>query len=270
MMRSRQFIFSILIFLGLVPIVLYARSAGAADPPVTPDITIPSTLQVKVTIAEDQDASDGGTGKSVITLGFNTNETIPPSQVIFINGESVTCNNNNNPVTLGNFASYWFRVAIPYDSWYSCDYHYFLQGRKQSATIFSVHAAKYPLSPVLLRPVGGNFRVHYTPGPDITNASNCTVQATATAPNQSTSGDPLPEKGNTYTGSDASGLSGLGNIMMKRSCEPLNFDHHNAVGDCQCNGSPSTFDAVNVMYTSTASYEVSWYSPGSPTQGTNS
>ncbi len=31
-----------------------------------------------------------------------------------------------------------------------------------------------------------------------------------------------------------------------------------------------TFAAVNVTYTSTASYEVSWFSSGSPTQGTNS
>ena len=91
-MRSRQFIFSILIFLGLVPIILYARSAGAADPPVTPDTTIPSTLQVKVTIAEDQDASDGVKGKSVITLGFSTNEIAETNTVIFTHGEWISCN----------------------------------------------------------------------------------------------------------------------------------------------------------------------------------
>jgi hypothetical protein len=130
-MRSIRFRYITLLFLGLVPILLYARSTGASDPPVTPDTTVPSTLQVKVTINEDQDATDGMYGMSVITLGFNTNETIPPSQVIFINGESVSCNNNNhqNSMPLGNFASYWFRVAIPYDSWYACDYHYFLNGR---------------------------------------------------------------------------------------------------------------------------------------------
>ena len=269
-MRSIRFRYSILLFLGLVPIMLYACSSGASDPPVTPDTTVPSTLQVAVTIAEDQDAPDGANGMSVITLGFNTNETIPPNQVIFINGESVTCNNNNNPVTLGNFASYWFRVAIPYDSWYSCDYHYFLQGRKQTANIFHVHAAQDPLSPVLLKPVRGNFQVRYTPGPAITNASNCTIQVTATAPNQSTTGNTVSQKGNMYTGSDASGLSGLGNILMKRTCTPVTIDHHNTVGECQCNGSPPTFDAVNVTYTSTASYEVAWYSTSSPTQGTNS
>src|SRR5439155_18938929 len=145
------------LLLVLVPIVLNACASESSDPPVTPDTTIPSTLQVIASIAEDQDASDGAHGKSVITLGFSTNETIPPSQVIFINGESVSCKNNNqnNSITLGNFASYWFRVAIPYNSSYICDYHYLLNGKKASATIFNVHAAQYPLSPVLLRPVGG-------------------------------------------------------------------------------------------------------------------
>jgi hypothetical protein len=268
MMRSRQFIFSILIFLGLVPIILYARSAGASDPTVTPDITIPSTLKVKVTIAEDQDASDGAKGKSVITLGFSTNEISETNTVIFTHGEWISC--NGSKMTLGNATNYWFRVDIPYNSWYTCDYHYFLNGQSTPTNIFSVHAAQDPLSPVLLRSVSGNFQVHYTSSQAITDASTCTVQVTATAPNQSTSGDPLPQKGDTYAGSDASGLNGLGNIMMERSCVPINFDYHNAVGDCQCNGSPTKFDAVNVMYTSTASYEVLWHSPGSPTQGTSS
>src|SRR5207247_4575932 len=79
-MRSTRFRYSIVLLLWLVPIVLNACASGSSDPPVTPDTTIPSTLQVTASIAEDQDASDGAHGKSVITLGFSTNETIPPSQ----------------------------------------------------------------------------------------------------------------------------------------------------------------------------------------------
>ncbi len=266
-MRSTRFRYTMVLFLVLVPIVLNACTSGSSDPPVTPDTTIPPTLQVTASIAEDQDASDGAHGKSVITLGFSTNETIPPSQVIFINGESVSCKNNNqnNSITLGNFTSYWFRVAIPYNSSYICYYHYLLKGKKESATIFTVHAAQYPLSPVLQRPVSGNFQIHYTPGPTITNSSNCTVQVTANAPNQSTSGDTVPQKGNIYTGSDASSLNGLGNILMTRTCTPINYNHDNDADDTGL-----TFAAVKVTYTSTASYEVSWFSSGSPTQGTNS
>ena len=268
-MRSTRFIYSMVLFLVLVPIVLYACASGSSDPPVTPDTTIPSTLQVTASIAEDQEASDGAHGKSVITLGFSTNETIPPSQVIFINGESVSCKNNtqNNSITLGNFTSYWFRVAIPYNSSYICYYHYLLNGKKKVATIFTVHAAKYPLSPVLQRPTNGNIQVHYIPGPAITNASNCTVQVTANAPNQSASGDTVPQKGDIYIGPDAGGLNGLGNIVMTRNCTPINI--HNNSAECSCPPG-SNFAAVNVTYTSTASYEVSWFSSGSPTQGTNS
>lgn len=266
--------FFILLFLGFVGLMLIvsAFAHGAADP-VTPDITVPSTLQVTVTIAEDQDASDGTHGKSVITLGFDTNEVIPPETAIFTHRESVNC--NGSTMVLGSATSYWFRVAIPYNSWYTCSYHYFPQNNphsSQTATIFSVHAGQDPLSPVLLRPVSGNFQVHYTSSQAITNASTCTVQVTANAPNQSTSGDTVPQKGNMYIGSDAGSLNGLGNIVMKRSCVPINFNNHNPVSnaECPCNGSPPPFDAVNVTYTSTASYEVSWYSTGSPTQGTNS
>jgi hypothetical protein len=254
-----------LLFLLFAPIVLNACSSGGSDPPVTPDTTIPSTLLVTVTIAEDQEASDGAHGMSVITLGFSTNETIPPSQVIFISGENVICNGSG--IALGNAVSYWVRVAIPYDTSYTCLYHYFLHGNPhiQTATIFNVHAASAPLSPVLHRPVIGGFQVHYTPGTTITHSSNCTVQVTANAPNQSASGDTVPQSGSTYTGSDASGLNGLGNIVMTRSCIPISYNHDNDADDTGL-----TFAAVNVTYTSTASYEVSWVPPGSPTQGTNS
>jgi len=270
-MRSTRLRYLILLWLGLLPILFNAcaSASGSSDPPVTPDTTIPATLQVTASIAEDQEASDGAHGMSIITLGFSTNETIPPSQVIFINGESVSCKNDNqnNTITLGNFTSYWFRVAIPYNSSYICYYHYFLNGQKKSATIFTVHAAQHPLSPVLKRPANGNIQVHYIPGPEITNSSNCTVQVTANAPNQSASGDTVPQKGDIYTGPDAGGLNGLGDIVMTRSCTPVNI--HNNTDECAC--PPGTaFAAVNVTYTSTASYEVSWFSSGSPTQGTNS
>jgi hypothetical protein len=274
-MRSTRLRYSILLLLGLAPILLNACAfgSGSSDPPVTPDITIPPTLQVTATIVEDQDASDGAHGKSVITLAFSTNETIPPSQVIFVNGESVNCiiNNQNNSITLGNFVSYWLRVAIPYNSSYVCYYHYLLKGEKEVATIFTVHAAKYPLSPVLQRPVNGNIQVHYIPGPEITNSSNCTVQVTANAPNQSASGDTVPQKGDIYAGPDAGSLNGLGDIVMTRTCTPINIAHKNSNSGAECGCPPdNTFAAVNVTYTSTASYEVSWFASGSPTQGTNS
>ena len=77
----------------------------------------------------------------------------------------------------------------------------------------------------------------------------------------------MPQKGDIYTGPDAGGLSGLGDIVMTRSCTPVNI--HNNTNECAC--PPGTaFAAVNVTYSSTASYEVSWVSSGSPTQSTSS
>ena len=268
-MRSTRLKYTILLFLVLVSIIFYACSSLASDP-VTPDITIPSTLQVTVSVVEDQDASDGQNGMSVITLGFSTNEVIPPETAIFINEESVSCKNNNktNSLPLGNATSYWFRVNIPYNSWYTCYYQYFLKGQHKIATIFSFQAPPMPLSPVFLRPVGNNsnFKVRYNPGNPNPNVNECTVQVTANAPNGNVTGIKTSQNGNTYLGeADVGTLNGLGNIMMTRTCTPINFNHDNDADDTGLE-----FAAVSVTYTSTASFEVSWYPPSSPTQGTNS
>jgi hypothetical protein len=277
-MRSTRLRYCILLLLVLAPILLNACAfgSGSSDPPVTPDTTIPPTLQVTASIAEDQDASDGAHGMSVITLAFNTNETVPPSQVIFVNGESVSCKNNNqtNSITLGNFTSYWFRVAIsslPFT--YKCDYHYPLNGKIKTSNIFIFDSPHKPLSPVLQRPVNNsNFEVSYNPGNPSPNTKTCTVQVTANAPNGTVTGSTVSQATvsqgrKLYTGPDVSSLDGLGNIVMTRTCTPINI--HNNSAECSC--PPGTkFASVNVTYTSTASYEVSWVPSGSATQGTNS
>jgi hypothetical protein len=167
-------------------------------------------------------------------------------------------------MALGNFTNYWFRVAP--SSSYTCMYHYLLNGSHTSGTIFSFQAPQKTLSPVLQRPVGNsNFMVHYNPGSPNPNVNKCTVQVTANAPNGNVTGDTVSQGGNIYTGSDSSSLNGLGNIVMTRSCVPINYNHDNDADDTGL-----TFAAVKVTYTSTASYEVLWIPPGSPTQGTNS
>lgn len=248
-MRSTRLRYSILLFLGLVPIILHACSSGASDP--TPDTTIPSTLQVTVTIAEDQDASDGANGKSTITLVFNTNEVIPPDIVNFINGESVDC--NGQKINLTGAPSYPVRIDIPNNPpGYECVYHYPLHA--SPAPIFMVHAAQKPLSPKLLRPVGSNpIRVSYTPDYSITKSSNCTIQVGAYAANGSATGNPAPQNGNIYTGPSVGGLSGRGYLVMTRTCNPVKYENNNKNDD-----SSSKFDALDVTYMSTATVEVTW------------
>jgi len=265
-MRSLACKFSIVLFLGLIAMISSACALdSASDPVVTPDTTIPSTLKVTVTVTEDQDASDGKYGSSNVTLQFETDEIAESNTVIFTHGERIRCffnnpqgNNQQGTTVLGDAANYSFHVTIPaIPLTYACDY---IQSQNSNPVlIFNITGSQNQLSPVLMRPVGnhGNFKVSYNPGFDITNSSTCKVQVIANAPNASITGSTIPQNGNIYTGPDVSTLSGLGNILMTRTCTPITFNNDNDADD---NG--STFDAVNVTYTSTASYEVSWVPPG--------
>ncbi len=256
-MRSTLFRYSILLLLGLAFIINACGFDTPGDPPVTPDTTIPSTLKVTVTITEDQEASDV---KSVVTLSFSTNEIKEDNTVIFTHGESVNC--NGITIDLGSAVSYSVRMNIP--PVYTCDYHL---NNNKPALIFSV-PKRSRLSPVLHEPVGDNpnFKVTYNPDK---NASDCQVKVDAIAGTSTISGDTVPENGNIYTGPDVRALSGSGNIMMTRTCVPpqYNYDHQNKANDgCQCNGPPpSTFDKINLTYTSTATYEVTWTPPNTST-----
>jgi hypothetical protein len=230
--------------------VLNACSSGGSDPPVTPDTTIPSTLQVTVSIAEDQDASDG---MSKITLAFSTNEILEANNAIFIHGESFKC--NSILVHLGNAVSYWVRIPVP--KMYICNYIW----HGQSFPIIAVHKRSH-LSPEVHVPIVNPFRVNYHP--DSIQLS-CPIQGVASDAANNITGPSVASDGNTYTGTgtDVSTLNGAGNIVMTRTCY-----WHLSDGNTGDNG--TDFDTVNITYQSTASDEVSWVTSGSPTQGTNS
>ena len=248
-MRSTLFRYSILLFLGLAFILNACVPGDPGDPPVTPDTTIPSTLKVIVTITEDQDATDG---KSVVTLSFSTNEIKEDNSVIFTHRESINC--NGHPIDLGSAVSYSVRMIIP--PVYTCDYHL----NNKSYLIFSV-PKRSRLLPVLHVPVGDNpnFKVSYNPDK---NAPDCTVRVDASVGASTISGDTVPENGNIYTGPDVRALSGSGNVVMTRICRPPKYiyDHHNAGND-----NSSIFDSLDTTYKSTASYEVTWTPPNTPT-----
>jgi hypothetical protein len=262
-MRSSFFKYSILLLLGLALILsTCAHGNGNIDP--TPDTTIPSTLQVTVTIIENQDASDGKYGSSDVTLQFSTNEITDPNTVTFTHGEKIYCyfyfHTINQPriYVLSSAPSYSFHVAIPSNPFtYRCDYQYPLNGHLKSGNIFIFNGAQMPLSPVLQRPVGSNpnFTVSYHSGDPSPIVNQCTVQVDAYAPNGMVMGNNVPQDGNTYLGGvSVGGLNGgLGYILMKRTCTPVYFNHHNSAND-----NSLIFDVVNVTYTSTASSEVSW------------
>lgn len=261
--------FFILLFLGFVGLMLIvsAFAHGAADP-VTPDTYVPPTLQVVVTINEDQEASNGKYGSSTVTLQFMTNEIIPSEFVTFGNQEYVVC--NGITLNLGSFGSsvttYSVHMLIPNNPpEYTCTYHYPLQGKPSSTTIFKVPVLTQ-LNPKLQRAVPSSSDISVSYNPD-KNLPDCQVQVTANSPSGTATGNSVQEDGSIYTGPNVSSLSGLGNLVMTRTCVPPQdqFDHQNKADDgCQCNGSPLTFDKLNLTYKSTASIEVSWVPPDAP------
>jgi hypothetical protein len=211
-------------------------------------------------------------GSSEVTLQFSTNEITEANTVIFTHGETLYCyfNNHQRSFALGSATSYSFHVAIPSLPFtYKCNYHYFQNGHPEAGNIFIFNSPHSPLLPVLHRPVGNNsnFMVKYQPGNPSPVVNTCTVQVTANAPNGNVNGDTVSQDGNTYTGPDVSSLNGLGNIVMTRTCTPIHIVNNS--DECGC--PPGTkFAAVNVTYTSTASYEVSWVPPSTPSQSTTS
>jgi len=264
-MRATRFLFSILFFLGLAAFALHACAPGTD--PVVPDTYVPPTLQVMVTINEDQDASNGMYGSSMVNLQFMTNEIIPSEFVTFGSQEYVVC--NDIKLNLGNFGSsvtnFSVNMMIPSNPpEYTCIYYYPLKDKIESTKIFTVPVL-HQLNPELQRPVSSSSDISVSYNYD-KNQPNCQVQATAIAPNGNATGNSVAEDKGIYPGPNGGtlnvgSLSGEGNLVMTRTCVPPNeqFDHqHKADDGCQCNGSPLTFDKLNLTYKATASVEVSW------------
>lgn len=263
-MRSTRFLFSILFFLGLAAFALHACAPGVD--PVVPDTYVPPTLQVMVTINEVQDASNGKYGSSTVNLQFMTNEIIPSEFVTFGNQEYVVCNGIN--LNLGSFGSsvttFSVHMIIPNNpQGYICIYHYPVKGGAKYITIFTQPVLSQ-LMPKLQRPVPSSSDISVSYNYD-KNQPDCQVQVTAIAPNGSATGNSVAEDEGIYPGLNGGSLnvgslSGLGNIVMTRTCTQNNVTN---TDECSCPPG-TTFPLVKVTYTSTASYEVSWVPPNTP------
>jgi hypothetical protein len=226
-----------------------------------------------VTINENQDASDGKNGSSVVNLQFMTNEIVPSEFVTFGNQEYVVCIGIN--LNLGSFGSsvttFSVHMIIPSNPpEYTCIYYYPMKGKTNSNTIFRIPVLNQ-LNPKLHKPVSSSSDISVSYNHD-KNQPDCQIQATAIAPNGNATGNsvaedegfyPWPNGGSLNVGS----LNGEGNLVMTRTCVPPNeqFDHQNKAEDeCQCNGS-SKFDKLTLTYKSTASVEVAWVPSNTPT-----
>lgn len=248
-MRSRLYKYLFLLFLGVTSLVLNACILDPfGDPPgaVTPDTTIPSTLQVTVNINEDQNASDA---KSKVTLQFKTNEIKEDNYVIFTHGERVNC--NGIMIALGDSPIYWVRINIP--PVYTCSYLW----NGVYYRIFS-EPSRDKLKPELITPVGDNpsYEVRYHPDePD----RRCPIQVVASDSLQNINGLPVPDNQNIYVGPDVRSLRGTGSLVMTRTCVPrLNVNNPD--------DNHRVFNRVSLTYTSTATLSVTWFPPSTPVQ----
>jgi hypothetical protein len=254
-MRSSISWFSFLLLLVLVSLV--ASSCVMADPPVSantstqdaptliqafPDVTDPPTLDVKVTISEGQNDSDGLTA---ITIQFSTNEISNPNYVQFVKGEKVMCNG----VTLG-FGGTAYSARVPaVDNAYTCKYY---QRSNKPFNIISVKA-RTKLSPAFVPDTSGDkFVVDYSP--DKTQfRSPCHIQVDASDSSQTISGPSVLEDGNgVYTGPDRSALTGEGTVVMTRTCS-FKLKKGTAADTA------TAFEKVTATYTSTATSVVVWF-----------
>jgi hypothetical protein len=248
-MRSRLYKHLFLLFLGVTSLVLNACILDPFGDPlsaVTPDTTIPSTLQVTVNINEDQNASDA---KSQVTLQFKTNEIKEDNYVIFTHGERVNC--NDRMIALGNSSRYSVRIDIP--PVYTCSYRW----NGMDYTIFN-ETSRDKLKPELKTPVGDNpnFKVWYYP--DRPNLI-CPIQVVASDSLQNINGLPVPDNQNIYVGPDVRSLRGTGSLVMTRTCVPrLNVNNPD--------DNHRVFNRVSLTYTSTATLSVTWFPPSTPVQ----
>jgi len=248
-MRLLIFRLSILLLLVLVDLIASScvvvpspgnptdplQGAPATGIQVLPNATDPTTLNVIVTINEEQNDSDGS---SVITVQFSTSEIRNQNYVKFVNGEKVKCNG----VRLGfGDTAYSARVRAV-DNSYTCTY----QWAKGASAIISV-PARTQLSPTLVPDASGHkFIVRYRPD----QSHRCPIQVVASDNSQAFSGPSVMEEGNgVYTGPDRSALTGQGTLVMTRVCR------------FKLTGSSTVFNTVEATYTSTATSEVVWFGP---------
>ena len=235
-MLSLRSAFALLITLGLLSFIV--SSCDLTSPPssstaiqVSPTKTSPDTLNVKMTIDEDQNASDG---KSQLTLQFSSGEIKNQNYVKFTEKEKVTCNGASLAFV---DPAYTARVGISGHS-YTCQY--FWNG---NSIAFGV-SARTDLSPVfVLVTADHKFTMNYNPDP----GNDCHVEVDAVDGSQTISGPSELENGNgVYSGSDISSLNGPGTLVMTRTCESR---------------PDSNFNALQVTYKSIAKIDVTWYPP---------
>jgi hypothetical protein len=242
-MRTSFSRYSFLLLLGFVALVLSSCNLpAAADPPppqVTPDTTDPSTLNVMMTINDDENATDGKVG---ISLQFATNEIKDSNYIAFSNGEQVLCNGKTMPF---NAPVYTARVAAE-NGKFTCDY--VRQGRAYSISVTERQLLKPHLdhNTLLLHYDADSRQLGYCPMRVDTSDAN-----TTNAPDNFTEGPSGSHQVNQGT------LSGVGSLILTRTC-PSELKGHEASPDKLASYAATPFNDVKITYTFVWRLYVTW------------
>lgn len=242
-----------LLLLGFVALVLSScASVLAADPPpppqVTPDTTDASTLKVTVTIADDQNATDGKVG---FTMQFATDEINDANFIEFIHGESVSC--NDTPLIF-NSPNYTARVTRPgTGGYFSC--YYVRNGRSYRFVHLKVRSVLNASLQTKMDLSNADFNIHYTP--DAGGDCNVTAQVSDSSQKFSNPVNDLKKHSFSVT---INSLSGVGSLIMTRTCT-YKFKGIFTQSDTVDKHAAIPFDAVNITYTSTYRLYETWEPP---------
>jgi len=212
----------------------------------------PATLSVTMTINEDQTTSDR---KSKVILQFSSIDVGGNNCVDFSHGETVTCNNDGTgPVQFDtNKSAYVTRVGPTGD--YTCMY----QQNSRSAPVLLTIPRGTLLYPEFSASNQSRLTVTYNPNNDQRLAGKCPLEIDATG-SQTFGTQTIPSALNLkdtgqYTIPDISGLSGQGTLVIKRTCQFT--AQHPLSTPCVCQ-TPTQFELVNIIYTSTATLDMNW------------
>jgi hypothetical protein len=255
-MQTSFFRYYSLLLLGFVALVLSSCAGlAAANSPqvgtkVTPDTTDPSTLILTLAIDDDENATDGKVG---ITMVISTDEITQQNYIQLTSREKVLCNGVqlifNDPV-------YTARVFAINNS-FICEYV-----RNGETYAIGIPERKH-LSPSLEHNSNlqnPQFIIDYTPDantPDTRSSCKVTAQFSDSSQTISNSVNDLTKHSFTVT---INSLSGVGSLIVMRTCI-YNFKGTVTQSDTVEKNAAIPFGAVNITYTSTSRLYETWEPP---------
>jgi hypothetical protein len=248
-MRTSFSRYSFLLLLGFVALVLNSCAGlAAADPPqvgtkVTPDTTDPSTLILTLAIDDDENATDGKVG---ITMVISTDEISERNHIQFLHGEKVFC---NGVQLIFNDPNYSARLLRP-DQLFRCEY--VRNGRAYSIS----EPARPPLKPVLSH--DSKFVLSYTP--ESRGLSHCQMQVDTSDANSANAPDKFTEGPSGSHQVNQGSLSGVGSLILTRTCgtHPKGIQTSSDTVDPHA---ATPFDRVDITYKSTYRLYETWEPP---------